>query len=100
MNEDGVVLIDFLQVDDELGRIMLGVGENLCTEESDDMIRDHLGGFIAEVSVVNAQLRVEPVDLVRDEFSRDEALRMDFGQDREWGASLEGTSYTLDATST
>lgn len=84
MDEDGVVLVDFLQVDDELGRIMLGVGENLCTEESDDMIRDDLGGFAAEVSVVDAQLGVEPVDFVRDELSRDEALRTGFDQDRAW----------------
>lgn len=100
MNEDGVVLVDLLQVNDELGRIMLGVCENLCAEESDDMIRDHLGGLVAEVSVVDAQLRVEPVDFVRDEFSRDEALQMGFRQDRTWGPSLEGTSCTLDATST
>lgn len=90
MDEDGVILIDFLQVDDELCRIMLGVCENLCTEESDDMIRDDLGRFAAEVSVVDAQLRVEPVDFVRDELSWDEALRVGSDQDRAWGKVWRG----------
>ena len=75
MDEDGMVLVDLLQVDDELGRIMLGVGENLCTKEGDDVIRDYLDGFVAEVSVIDAQLGVKPVDFIRDEFSRDETLR-------------------------
>lgn len=41
MDEDGTVLVDLLQVDDEFRRIMLGVGENLCTKEGDDVIRDY-----------------------------------------------------------
>jgi hypothetical protein len=101
MDEDGAVLVDLLQVDDELGRIMLGVGENLCTEESDDMIRDHWDGLVAEIRIVDAQLGVKPVDLVRDEFSGDEAL---YGCDpiRIGCAAegLEGMWCTLDATST
>jgi hypothetical protein len=56
------------------GGIVLGVGENLCTKEGDDMIRDYWDGLVAEVSVVDTQLGVKPVDFVRDEFSRDETL--------------------------
>lgn len=57
---------------------MLGIGENLCSEEGDDVIRDYWDGLITEVSIVDTQLGVEPVDFVRDELSRDETLRMDF----------------------
>jgi len=77
MDEDGMVLVDLLQVDDELAGIVLGVGENLCTKEGDDMIRDYLDGLTAKVSVVDTELGVKPVDFVRDEFSWDEALRWD-----------------------
>ena len=41
MDEDGTILLDLFQVDDQFGGIMLGVGEDLGTEEGDDMIRDH-----------------------------------------------------------
>ena len=57
---------------------MLGVCENLCAKESDDMIRDYWDGLVAEVSVVDAQLGVKPVDFIRDELSRDETLWMGF----------------------
>jgi len=53
---------------------VLGIGEDFGTKEGDDMIRDYLDGFIAEVSVVDTQLGVKPVDFVRDEFSGDETL--------------------------
>jgi hypothetical protein len=78
MDEDGTVLVDLLQVDDEFGRVVLGVGEDLCTKEGNDMIRDYWDGLIAKVSVVDTQLGVKPVDFVRDEFSRDETLWMGF----------------------
>lgn len=79
MDEDGTVLADLLQVDDEFGRIVLGVGEDLCTKEGDDMIRDYWDGLVAEVSIIDAQLGVKPVDFVRDELSRDETLWMSYG---------------------
>ena len=60
---------------------MLGVGENLCTEEGDDMIRDDWDGFVAEISVVDAQLGVKPVDFIWDKLSGDETLSDDFHQD-------------------
>ena len=41
MDENSAILVDLLQVDDELRGIMLCVGENLCTKEGDDMIRDY-----------------------------------------------------------
>jgi len=59
---------------------MLGICEDLGAKEGNDMIRDYWDGFVAEVSVVDAQLGVKPVDFIRDEFSRDETLRMGFPQ--------------------
>jgi len=38
------------------------------------MIRNDLSRFILEVSVVDAEVRVEPFDLVADEFAWDKAL--------------------------
>ena len=78
MDEDGTVLADLLQVDDEFCRVVLGVGENLCTKEGDDVIRDYRDGLVAEVSIVDTQLGVKPVDFIRDEFSGDETLWMGF----------------------
>jgi hypothetical protein len=82
MDEDCTILVDLLQVDDKFCRIMLGVGENLCAEEGDDMIRDNWDGFVAEISIVDAQLGVEPVDFICDELSGDETLEGQFRQDR------------------
>lgn len=35
------VLVDFLEVDGKLARILLGVGESFRSEESDDVVRDN-----------------------------------------------------------
>lgn len=48
------VLINFLEVNDELARIMLGVGEYFRAEEGNDVVRDDLTRFILEVGVVDA----------------------------------------------
>ena len=94
MDEDGTVLVYLLQVDDEFCGIMLGVCENFCTKEGDDMIRDYWDGLVAEVSVVDTQLGVKPGDLVRDEFSGDKTLRMGFHQDWVCGSELrENIAY-------
>jgi len=81
MNEDCAVFVDLLQVDDEFRRIMLGISENFRTKEGDDVIRNYWDGLVAEVSVIDTQLGVEPVDFVGDELSWDETLRMDFHHD-------------------
>lgn len=39
------------------------------------MVRDHLTRFILEIGVVDAEVRIKPIDFVRDELSRDEPLR-------------------------
>ncbi len=53
---------------------MLRVGQYLGAEEGDDMVRYHLTRFILEVSVVDTEVRVEPVDFANDEFARNKAL--------------------------
>lgn len=53
---------------------MLGVGEHFGAEEGDDVVGDDGGGFVGEIGVVDAEVIVEPVDLVLDEFAGDEAL--------------------------
>ena len=67
-------LIDLLKVDHELGRIVLGVCEYFGAVKGNDMIRDDLHSLGGEVSVVDAKVTVEPVDLVGYEFTGDEAL--------------------------
>lgn len=89
MDEDRAILIELLQVDDKLRRIMLGISEDFCAKEGDDMIRNYWDRLVAEVSVVDAELGVKPVDFVRDEFSWDETLEMRSNQDRVWGNKSE-----------
>ena len=67
-------LVDLLEIDDELARVMLGEREDLGAEEGEDVVRDDLVRLVREVRVVNAEVRVEPLDFVRDEVRWDEAL--------------------------
>jgi len=68
VNESGTTsfLVNPLEVDNELIEIVFGVSEDLCTKKGNDVIRYHRWGFILKVGVINAELRVKPVDLVRD----------------------------------
>ena len=77
MNESRALAlrINGLKVNHELGRIMLGVCEYFGAVKGNDMIRDDLHSLGGEVSVVDAKVTVEPVDLVRDEFARNKALQ-------------------------
>jgi len=68
------LIIDLLEVNDELRRVMFGVGENLGAKESDDMVRNDLDSLVKEVCVVYAEMGVKPVDLVYDKLARDKAL--------------------------
>ena len=68
------LLVDLLEVDDELRGVVLRVREDLGAEERDDVVRDDLDGLVAEVGVVDAELRVKPIYFVRDELAGDEAL--------------------------
>lgn len=68
------VLIDVLEVDDERVRVVFRVGEHFCAVERDDVVCDCAEGLGGEVVVVDPEVGVEPVYLVRDELARDEAL--------------------------
>lgn len=76
MNKSSAVsfLVDSLEVDDQLVRVVLGVGEHFGAEEGDDVIGYDGRGFVLEIRVVDAEVGVEPVDLVGDQFARDETL--------------------------
>ena len=53
---------------------MLGICEYFRTKEANYMIGDHLDGLVTEVCVIDAEVRVEPLDFACDELPRDEAL--------------------------
>jgi hypothetical protein len=69
-------LVNLLEVDDKLIEVVLGVSEHLRTKERDDVIRYDRWRFILKVSVIDAELRVEPVDFVYDQLARNETLWM------------------------
>lgn len=75
MDERRALLVDFLEIDDELAGIMLGVRQDLRTKERDDVIRDDISGLVLKVGVVDAEVGVEPVDLVSYELARNKPLR-------------------------
>lgn len=77
MDERGAIaaLIDLLKVDHELRWVVFSVREHLRAKERDDVVGDDLHGLGLEVGIVDAQMSVEPVDLVRDEFARNKALQ-------------------------
>lgn len=54
--------VDLLEVDDEFIEVMLRVGENFCTKKGEYVVRYHRWRFILKVGIINAKLRVEPVD--------------------------------------
>lgn len=78
MNEHSTtgVLVDLFELDEELGRVMLGVCEELRTKESNDMISDDVGRFVLEVCVVDSKRVIEPSNFIRDEPTRYETLRV------------------------
>ena len=70
------VLVDVLEIDDELGRVVFRVREDLGAVERDDVVGDDLDVLGREVVVVDAEVGVKPVHLVCDEFAGDEALHV------------------------
>jgi hypothetical protein len=74
MNEDGAVFVYLFQVYNELARIMLGVGQNLCTEKCNDMIGNNISRLVCKVGIIYAKVGVEPFDLSWDELLGNEAL--------------------------
>lgn len=76
VNKSGAVsfLVDSLEVNDKLGRVMFCKREHFGAKEGHDVIGYHGGGFILEIRVVDAEMGVEPVDLVGDQLAWDETL--------------------------
>jgi len=82
MNERRAValLVELLQVNNELSRIMFRICHNLGSKQGNDMVRDDLARFILEVGVVNAEVGVKPVDFACDKLAGNEALHNKIGQ--------------------
>ena len=76
MDERGAISVgvDLFEVNDEFGRIVLGICEHFGAEEGDDMVRNDLDGLVSEVRVVDTKVCVKPLDLIRYEFAGNEAL--------------------------
>ena len=55
---------------------MFGIGQNFCSKQGYDMIRYDFPRFILEVGVVDAEVGVEPLNLVGDEFAWDKPLEL------------------------
>ena len=92
MDEGGGVpaLVNVLEIDYELGRVVFGVRKHLGAVKRDDMVGDDLDGLCREVLIVDTQVRVEPVDFIWDEFAWDEALWSDGQQGWYATKSSEG----------
>ena len=71
------IRVDLLQLDRQGIGIMLRGREDLRAVEGKDVVRDALGGLGGEVGVVDAEVVVEPGDLVGDELWRDEPALAD-----------------------
>lgn len=87
MDKGGAIsfLVDALKIDDKLGGVVFGEREHFGAKERDDVIGYHRGRFVLEIRVVDAELRVEPVDLVGDQLARDETLVMELDQRADLG---------------
>ena len=77
MNESRAcaVIVDFLEIDCEFARIMLGKCENFGAKKCDDMITDHARLGVCKIRVFDPEHCVEPVDLVRYEGWWNKALQ-------------------------
>ena len=76
MDERGTVpaLIDLLEVDHQLRRVVFGVCKHLGAEECDNMVGNDLYRLCLKVIVVDAEVGVEPINFVRDQLAGDETL--------------------------
>lgn len=75
MNKCCALVVYFFEIDDEFGGVMLRVCDDLRAKQRDDVIRDDAKFLVLEVGVVDAEIRVKPVDLVGNEFPRDKSLQ-------------------------
>lgn len=76
MNKSSAIsfVVDSLEIDNKLGRVVLGEGKHFGAKEGDDVIGYDRGRLILKVRVVDAELGVEPVDFVGDQLAGDKAL--------------------------
>jgi hypothetical protein len=66
--------VDLFEVDHEFGWIMLGICQYFGAKEGDDVVRDDLDRLVPEVGVIDTEVRVKPLDLIRYELVGNETL--------------------------
>lgn len=76
MNERCAIplVIDPLEVDHELVRVMLSIRKDFGAKQANNMVRDHCRRFILKIRIIDTKVRVEPVDFVRYELAGHESL--------------------------
>ena len=76
MDESGAISfgVDLFEIDDELGRVMLGIRKHFGAKEGDDMVGNDLDGLVAEVGVIDTEVAVKPLNLVHYELAGNETL--------------------------
>jgi hypothetical protein len=75
---------------------MLGIGKDLGTKESQDMVDDNVSGFVCKVRVVNAETGIKPIDFIGHELARHKSLAPQINQRVVY---VEHAIHTLAATS-
>src|SRR6266404_5427246 len=68
------IRVNLFEVNDQLVRVMLCKRKDFGAKKGDNMIRDDLDRLVAEVRVVNTEVRVKPLDLIHYELAGDESL--------------------------
>ena len=76
MDEGSAVplVINSLKVNDEFAGILLSISDDFCAEQGDDVVRDNFPRFVLKVSVVDAEVGIEPIDFIRNEIAWNKPL--------------------------
>lgn len=74
MDERCALVVELLEVNHELGWVVLCVREHLRAEKRNDVVTDDVDGLGLEVGIIDTEMGVEPVHFVGNEFAWDETL--------------------------
>ena len=68
------IVVDVLEIDYELGGVVLGVCKDLGSVERNDVVGDDLNRLRGEVCIVDAQMGIEPINFICNKLARNETL--------------------------
>ncbi len=76
MNEGSAIplVINSFEINDEFAGIFFSIRHDFRAKQGDDMVRDDFPRFILKISVVDAEVGIEPIDFIRDEFAWNKPL--------------------------